>query len=30
MKPGSKGLSMNREQWNKLVDSKDSLSAQLG
>lgn len=30
LKPGSKGLSMNREQWNKLVAGKDGLTAQLG
>lgn len=29
LKPGSKGLSMNREQWQKLVAGMDSLTAQL-
>jgi hypothetical protein len=29
LQPGSKGLSMNREQWQKLVAGMDSLTAQL-
>jgi hypothetical protein len=28
--PGQKGLSMNREQWQKLVAGMDTLTAQLG
>jgi hypothetical protein len=29
MKPGAKGLNMNREQWQKLVAGMNALTAQL-
>jgi hypothetical protein len=29
LKPGSKGLNMNREEWQKLVAGMEALTAQL-